>query len=64
MIWSDRRDHMVGDMTPLAGMPSSFVEEARGSLEWSYFPGPEGSVVLQKREKKRHNNITTSTHQY
>ena len=32
MIWADRRDHMVGDMTPLAGMPSSLVGEARGSF--------------------------------
>ena len=25
MIWAIRRDHLVGDMTPLAGMPSSLV---------------------------------------
>ena len=25
MIWASRRDHMVGDMTPLVGMPSSLV---------------------------------------
>ena len=30
MIWADRRDNPVGDMNPLAGMPSSLVEEARG----------------------------------
>ena len=33
MIWAGRRDHLVGDMNPLAGMPSSLVEEARGSLD-------------------------------
>ena len=26
MIWYGRRDHLVGYMTPLAGMPSSLVE--------------------------------------
>ena len=25
MIWAGRRDHLVGDMTPLVCMPSSFV---------------------------------------
>ena len=33
IIWADRRDDLVGDMNPLAGMPSSLVEEARGSLD-------------------------------
>ena len=32
MIWAGRRDHMVGDMTPLAGIPSSLVGKARVSL--------------------------------
>ena len=49
MIWASRRDHMVGDMTPLVGMPSSLVGEARGSLEWSSIPRPAGSVMLCKR---------------
>ena len=31
MIQAGRRDHLVGDMTPLAFMPTSFVGEARGS---------------------------------
>ena len=53
MTWADRRDHLVGDTTPLAGMPSSLVEEARGSLEWSYILRPSGSVMLQKREAKK-----------
>ena len=30
MIWAGGRDHMVGDMTSLAVMPSSFLGEARG----------------------------------
>ena len=30
IIWSGRRDHMVGDITTLAGMTSSLVGEARG----------------------------------
>ena len=56
-IWAGRRDHLVGDMTPLAGMPSSLVEEARGSLEWSSIPRHAGSVMLQKREDKNQNYI-------
>ena len=40
MIWSGRRYNLVGDMTPLVGMPSSLVGEARGSLEWSYITSP------------------------
>ena len=27
MIWAGRRDHLVGDTTPLQGMPSSLAEE-------------------------------------
>ena len=27
MIWEDRKDHPVGDMNPLAGMPSSLVKK-------------------------------------
>ena len=50
IIWSDRLDHMVGDMNPLAVMTSSLVEKARGSLEWSSIPRPAVSVVLWKRE--------------
>ena len=49
MIRDGRRDHLVGDMTPLAGMPSSLVEEARGSLGWFSIPRPSVSVMLQKR---------------
>ena len=52
MIWYGRRDHLVGDMFPLAGMPPSLVGEARGSLEWSSIPRPSGSLMLQKREDK------------
>ena len=29
MIWAGRRDNLVGDMTPLVGMPLSLVGEAR-----------------------------------
>ena len=50
MIWASRRDHMAGDMTPLAGMPSSLVGEARGSLEWSSIQMPDGGVILGKRD--------------
>ena len=46
MIWAGRRDHMVGYMTPLAGMTFSLSEEARVSLEWSSIPRPAGSVML------------------
>ena len=55
MIWSGRRDHMGGYMTPLAGMNSSLVGEARGSLEQSSIPRPSGSVMLRKRYKKKQN---------
>ena len=53
MIWDGRRDHMVKDATPLAGMPSSFVGEARGSLELSSIPRPAGSFVLKNIEEKK-----------
>ena len=36
-------------MTPLAGMSSSLVGEARGSFEWSSIPRPVGNVMLRKR---------------
>ena len=58
MIWGDRRDHLVGDMIPLVGMPSSLVGEARGSLEWSSILRPYGSVMLQKREEKNQKNMS------
>ena len=58
MIWDGRRDHMVGHMTPLAGMPSPLVEESRGSLEWSSIPSPARSVILQKIEEKKQNNMS------
>ena len=57
MIWAGRRDHLVGDMTPLTGMTSSLVGEARGSFEWSSIPKPVGSVILQKREDNSQKNI-------
>ena len=53
MIWAGRRDHLVVDMTPLTDMPSSFVVEARGSLEWFSITRPAGSVILQKREENK-----------
>ena len=49
MIWAGRRDHLVGDMTPLADMPSSLVGESRGSLEFSFIPRTAVSMMLQKR---------------
>ena len=58
LIWAGRRDHLVGDMTPLSGMPSSLVEEARGSLEWSYICRPARIVMLQKKEEKNQNNMS------
>ena len=58
MIWADRRDHLVGDMTPLAGMPSSLVGEARGSLEWYSIPRPSRIVMLHKIEDKKQKNMS------
>ena len=58
MIWADRRDYLVGDMTPLAGIPSSFLGEARGSLECSSIPRPAVSVMLQKREDKKQKKMS------
>ena len=45
-------------MTPLAGMPSSLVEEARGSLEWFSIPRPAGIVMLNKIEEKKQKNMS------
>ena len=58
MIWAGRRDHMVGDTTPLQGMPSSSAEEERESSEWSSIPRPVGSVTLQKRKEKKQKNMS------
>ena len=58
MIWACRIDHLVGDMNPLAGMPSSLVGEARGSLEWSSIPRPAGSVMLQKIEENNQKKMS------
>ena len=30
MIWAGRKDHLIGDMTPVEGMTSLLVGEARG----------------------------------
>ena len=57
MIWAGRKDHLLGDMNPLAGMLSSSVGEARGSLEWSSIPRPTGSVMLHKKEEKKQKNM-------
>ena len=59
MIWVVRRDHLVVDMTPLAGMPSSLVVEAKVSLEWFSIPRPSGIIMLWKREDKKHNNMSS-----
>ena len=32
MIWAGRRDHLVGDMTPLQDMTSSSAEEKKGII--------------------------------
>ena len=58
MMWSGRRDHLVGDMNPLTVMPSSLVGEARGSLEWSSVPRPSVSAMLRKIEDKKQNNMS------
>ena len=38
-------------MTPPVDTPSSSVQGARGSLEWSSLQRPAGSVMLRKREE-------------
>ena len=57
MIWADRRDYLVGDMTPIEGMPSSLVGEERVSLEWYSITKPSVSVILCKREEKNQKNM-------
>ena len=59
MIWVVRRDHMVVDMTPLADIHSSLVVEAKLSLEWFSIPRPSGSMMLWKREEKKHDNMSS-----
>ena len=58
MIWDGRRDHLVGDMTPLAGMPSSLAEEEKWSSECYSMPRPSRSVMLYKREDNKHKNTS------
>ena len=57
MIRAVRIDHLVGDMTPLVGMHSSLVEEAKGLLEWSSITIPSVSVMLHKIEEKKQKNM-------
>ena len=40
MIWADRRDHLEGGTTPLAGMPSSSVGYLRSLLLWCSIQRP------------------------
>ena len=58
MIWAGRSDHLLGDMTPPAGMPSSLLGEASKSLEWSSIPRPARSVMLRKIEEKKQNKMS------
>ena len=58
ITWDGRRYHLVGDITHLAGMPSSLTEEERGSLEWSSIPRTSGRVILHKREEKNQNKTS------
>ena len=58
IIWANRRDHMVGDINPLSGMPSSLSVESRGSLEWTYIPRPTGNVMPRKIEDKKQKNMS------
>ena len=58
MIWAGRRDHLLRDMTPLTGMPSSLVVEVRGSLEWSSIPRPAVSLIIQKIYEKKQKNMS------
>ena len=57
MICTGRRYHIVGDMNPLAGIPSPLVGEARGSLEWSSITRPSVSVMLRKIEDNNKKKI-------
>ena len=47
MIWADRIDNLVVDMTPLVGIPSSLVGEESRSLEWSSISWPARILVVQ-----------------
>ena len=57
MIWSVRRDHPEGDMTPLAVMLSSLVASLRELLVCSSIKRPDKSVILKIRGDKNQRNI-------
>ena len=59
MIWAVRRDNLVVDTTPLSGMPSSLMGEARVSLEWSSIPRPSGIMMLWKIEDNKHKEMSS-----
>ena len=63
MIWAGRRDHLVGDTTPLQDMPLSSAEEKRKSSECSSIPRPAGSVTLQKSKEKNHNDSVRDSYE-
>ena len=58
MIWDGRRDHMGGDMTPLAGMHSSSVGYLRELLVRSSIQRPLESVVMRIRGEKNQRNMS------
>ena len=58
MIWAGIRDHMEGDITPLAGMTSSLVGYLRVLLAWSSIQMPNKSLMLWIRGE--HNQSNTS----
>ena len=46
-IWSGRRDHPAGGMTPPADTPSSSGQGARGSSEWSFILEAHAGMAKQ-----------------
>ena len=58
MIWDGIRDHMEGDMTPLAGITSSSVGYIRVLLAWSSIKRPDESVTLCIIGEKKKSNIS------
>ena len=58
MIWASIRDHMEGDMTPLAVIPSSSVGYLRVLLAWYSIQRPDKILMMWIREEKKQTNMS------
>ena len=57
MKWAGQRDNLEGDMTPLAGMPSSSEVYLKTSFVSSSIQMPDKIIILWIRDEKKQRNM-------